>query len=73
MNNSELEFHIKTIHTTTPLYGCDICDKSFALKWRLRKYKEGHADVNHFSSGAGGLHLRFSRLRIESLINLITH
>ena len=40
--NSDLEIHIKNTHENTDVYDCDICEKSFSLKWRLKKHREGH-------------------------------
>ena len=38
----DLEVHIKTKHETLTDYKCDQCDKTFVLKWRLRKHEENH-------------------------------
>ena len=42
--NSDLEAHMKASHESTEQYECDLCDKKFVLKWRLKKHKEGHAN-----------------------------
>jgi hypothetical protein len=45
--NSELEVHIKEKHELNGRYECDKCDKTFALRWRLGKHKEGHASLKN--------------------------
>ena len=43
--NSDLEAHIKTYHETIETYKCDICEKTFVLKWRLNKHQENHTSL----------------------------
>ena len=40
--NCLLEVHIKTHHLTTQRHECDLCDKTFVLRWRLIKHKQIH-------------------------------
>jgi uncharacterized C2H2 Zn-finger protein len=44
--NSDLELHAKRNHESIEQFGCEQCDKTFVLKWRLRKHQEIHA--RHF-------------------------
>ena len=37
--------HMKT-HSVDKLFGCNICDKTCALQWRLQKHIKGHTDQN---------------------------
>ena len=40
--NSDLEVHITNNHEGTDQHSCDICGKTFVLKWRLKKHTDGH-------------------------------
>ena len=40
--NAELEQHIRENHEENVKYKCDKCEKSFVLRWRLKKHREGH-------------------------------
>ena len=42
---AELEKNMVSIHGSEKLYACEVCGKSFYLKWRLRK----HTGVHHES------------------------
>ena len=42
--NCDLEVHIKSQHETVKDYKCDLCDKSFVLRWRMLKHQESHRD-----------------------------
>ena len=42
LKNSDLEAHVKRDHSENSQHECDICEKTFVLKWRLKKHKEGH-------------------------------
>ena len=39
--SSDMELHLKENHSS-PEFTCDQCDKSFVLKWRLKKHLEIH-------------------------------
>ena len=40
--NCHLEEHIKENHEADKMYECDKCEKTFILKWRMKKHREGH-------------------------------
>ena len=40
--NCHLKDHVRENHKAIEKYKCDKCDKTFLLKWRLRKHREGH-------------------------------
>ena len=40
--NCHLEEHIRENHEATKMYECDKCEKTFLLKWRMKKHREGH-------------------------------
>ena len=42
VKNSDFELHVKGMHASTEKFECEKCDKSFVLKWRLRKHQEIH-------------------------------
>ena len=42
--NFELELHIKSDHASPEIFQCEVCDKTFVLKWRLDKHKRNHSD-----------------------------
>ena len=41
---SDLEKHMVTFHGASKSYSCEICTKSFYLKWRLKKHLQVHKD-----------------------------
>ena len=43
--NCYLEEHIREKHETEEQYQCDKCEKTFTLKWRMKKHTEGHEMV----------------------------
>ena len=43
--NCELESHIEKEHESAQKHECNICGKTFILKWRMRKHMGGHEDV----------------------------
>ena len=48
---SDLESHIKTFHENHPEFKCEVCEKTFVLKWRLRKHMKihnGHVQPCHY-------------------------
>ena len=42
----DLENHIKSSHEKRPVYQCDKCEKSFVLRWRLKKHMNLHTKKN---------------------------
>ena len=40
---SDLEVHLEVYHERKGQYKCDHCDKTFVLKWRLKKHLEVHS------------------------------
>ena len=42
--NCQLEVHIKNQHDIEKEYTCELCDKTFVLKWRFLKHQESHTD-----------------------------
>ena len=40
--NSDLEVHIKMCHESIAQHPCDLCGKTFVMKWRLNKHIEAH-------------------------------
>ena len=45
---SDLEEHISAQHEITESYKCTECDKTFILKWRLRKHTEIHKSKSKY-------------------------
>ena len=41
--NSDLEVHLEEQHKRSKQFECEQCDKTFALKWRLKKHLEVHS------------------------------
>ena len=39
--NCDLELHLKT-HLEAEIFICEVCEKTFVSKWRLRKHVSGH-------------------------------
>lgn len=44
--NSDLESHMKRVHQEAGKFECDLCDKKFILKWRLKKHIINHSATN---------------------------
>ena len=42
--NCDLEVHVKRNHVSEEKFDCDICGKSFALEWRMKKHKQIHTN-----------------------------
>ena len=42
----DLEIHIKNCHEEHQAYQCDYCEKTFTLRWRLRKHMRIHTVKN---------------------------
>ena len=42
--NSDLEVHIKMYHESNAKYPCDLCGKTFVMKWRFKKHTEAHSN-----------------------------
>ena len=42
----DLENHIRSSHEKHPVYQCDQCEKSFVLRWRLKKHINLHTKKN---------------------------
>ena len=38
----DLEQHIKIFHDNHPVFRCEVCEKNFVLKWRLKKHSKIH-------------------------------
>ena len=56
VKTSDLEAHIKVNHAIKEEHSCDQCGKMFALKWRLKKHREGHENslqkhCHYFNNG----------------------
>ena len=48
---SDLESRVKTFHENHPEFKCEVCEKTFVLKWRLRKHMKihnGHVQPCHY-------------------------
>ena len=44
--NCDLEVHLNSEHQEAKIYGCDKCEMTFVLKWRLDKHKNIHSSEN---------------------------
>ena len=42
MKRCQLEQHILYSHSNKKMFECNICEKSFAMEWRLAKHREMH-------------------------------
>ena len=46
--NCELEIHIEKEHGNAKKHECNVCGKSFVLKWRMNKHVAGHTDAQKY-------------------------
>ena len=58
--NCDLENHMVEVHGCEKLHSCEICGKSFLLKWRLKKHASVHDSrvkaCKYFENGKGCLY-----------------
>ena len=58
----DLEIHMQS-HKKPKSFNCKICDKSFHLKWRLRKHTAGHdTEMRYYHYYNNGVECPFEKI-----------